>query len=378
MISKFKQILFSLILLTLLVYGCSRLVFSDRTFTGKQTWPQLGGSSSRTNFSPKLLQLPLKLLWDRRASSTIGPTLVIADGLIFYGTLDGRIEAVEIETGKGAGRIKTKRDTESTCAYWRNSLVVIRRLGSSSLSLINLSTGSTAWQEKAGIILTEPLIVDDDIYVATLAGDLIKYEALRGTKKWTFKGRSQLHSSPSYGEGLIVFGNDAGEILALTAKDGVEKWRFPTRGVVMAPAMINLGRVYIGSTDNRFYALHSINGEKLWHFDTQGKIYNGAAAVDSLVIFGSTDHYIYCVHAVTGKLVWKFKAGSVVGTSPVIAGNVVFFGSLDHVLYALDVQSGKELWSFELEGRIRTTPVIANGHLIAASEDDFLYCFGPE
>ena len=363
-------------LLTLLFFGCSRLVVLEQHISNIPNWPQLGGSPARTNFSAQKLQLPIELLWDRRASSTIGPTLVAANGVVFYGTLDGRIEAVEIKTGKSRGKIKTRRDTESTCAYWRSALLVVRRIGQYSLSVVDLSNGNTVWQEKVGIILTEPLVTEDAVYVASLNGTLSKLDALTGTKRWSFDVESQIHSSPAYADGLVVFGNDAGEICAISADDGTEKWRFSTGSAVVAAAMISSGTVFFGSTDKRFYALRLSDGQEIWHFDAGGKFYNGAAAVDSLILFGSTDHFLYCVNAKSGKLLWKFEAASVIGTNPVVAKDVVFFGSLDHVLHAVNVQNGEELWSFELDGRIRTSPIIANGCLLAASEDDFLYCFG--
>ena len=365
---------FNFFLIVLSLWGCSRLIVKEPTHS--PIWPQLGGNPARTNFTTQKLQLPLQLLWDRRASTTIGPTLVVADGVVFYGTLDGRIEAVEITTGKSVGKIKTRRDDESTCAYWQNSLFVVYRMGRHTLSLFDLSYGKTVWQQKIGNVLTEPLVTDNAVYLALLEGTIIKLETLTGKKKWSVNIESQVHSTPAYANGSIVFGNDAGEVTAVSAEDGTRKWQFSTESAVVAPPMLSSGTVYIGSTNNRFYALRLSDGQELWHFKAGGKLYNGAAAVDSLVLFGSTDHYLYCLNTGTGKLVWKFEAGSVVGTNPVIANDVVFFGSLAHVLYALDIHTGQELWSFELDGRIRTSPVVVDGRLLVASEYDLIYCFG--
>jgi len=378
MIVKIRKSFLLISLFSLLLAGCGELVVLQQHLANNPSWPQLGNNPARTNCSSHTLQLPLELLWYRRASTTIAPTPIIANGVVFYGTLDGRIETANIRTGKSEGKIKTRRDTEATCAYWNNALVVIRRMARYPLSVVDLSNGKTVWQKNVGTVLTEPLIAEDAIYVATLAGKVFKYDALTGTKKWSFNAGEQLHSSPAYRDGLVVFGNDAGEICAISAESATEKWRFSTGSAVIAPVMISSGKVFIGSTDGRFYALRLSDGNELWRYDVGGKLYNGAAAVDSLVLFGSTDHFMYCLEADSGKLVWKFEAGSVIGTSPVVANDIVFFGTLDHILYALDVHTGKELWSFELDGRIRTSPVIANGYLIAASEDDFVYCFGFE
>jgi outer membrane protein assembly factor BamB len=366
------------LLFLLLIFGCSRFVVIKEYTPNSYNWPQYGRNPARTHYSPHNLQLPMQLLWDRRASSTIGPTIVAANGNVLYGTFDGRIEAIDIKTGKRVGKIKTQRDTESTCALWRNALIVIKRIGPYSLSLVDLSSGKTVWRENIGTILTEPLITDDAVYVATLSGILYKFDALNGAKEWSFESGAQIHSSPAFAEGTIVFGNDSGEIYAINAIDGTKEWEYSTGSAVIATAMISSNTVFIGSTNNRFYALRLLDGKELWHFETGGKLYNGAAAVDSLLLFGSTDHFLYCVEAGSGQLIWKFDAASVIGTSPVVANDVVFFGSLDHILYAVNILTGKELWSFELEGRIRTTPVVVDGFLLAASENDFFYCFGVE
>ena len=365
------------IFLSFLLLNCSRIVITGKSENIYSSWPQYGGNPSHTNYTSQKLSLPLELIWDKGASTEIGPTLITLSDRIIYGTLDGRIEVRDVMTGKNAGKIKTKKDSEATCAYSQDMLVVVRRLGQSTISVIRLDNGKTIWHADAGVILSEPLINANNVYVTTLAGKLLKYDLSSGAKYWEFEADAQLHSSPAFAKDLIIFGSDNGYIYAINDADGTLKWKVSVESAVMASPMISSGIVYIGSTDSKFYALQLSDGQELWHFQTDGKLYNCASMVNGHVLFGSTDHILYCVEAESGNLVWKFDAAGVIGTDPVIANDVVFFGTLEKVLFAVDVTSGKEVWSFELEGRIRTSPCIAKDLLFIASEDDLLYCFAP-
>jgi len=362
------------LLLLLLFSACSRLILKPDDIRQTPEWPQLGSNPYRMNSTPVNLLPPLELKWRHRASSAIGASLVTSDGTVLYGTLDGRIEGVHINSGKKAGRIKIRGNFTATCAVYRESIIVIRRISQPTLARYDPKTGKTLWKTNGSAVFTEPLIVGNTIYLSELKGALSSYNLEDGSKNWRVKLPAQSHASPALADSLIIVGDDKGIIHAF-GKNGKQAWQFQTQAPVYASPSYVDGTVYVPSTDYKLYALNVQNGKKVWQFATEGKLYRSAAIADDRIVFGSTDHKVYCLDRKTGKMLWRFEANSVISTSPVIAAETVYIGSVDKNLYALNLNTGEKIWSYKAKGRIRTNPIIVKNHLLFASEDDRLYCF---
>lgn len=368
--------IFLLILLPFIAsLACSKLVLHQPESRQNPEWPQMGGNAGHLHFTAEEISLPLKLQWRHRASSALGPVLVVTHDLIVYGTLDGKIEGVNINNGKKVGRIKIRGNLTATCVAYKENILIARRISQPGFQLYDLMSGHTLWKEKGSGIFAEPMVHNDNVYYVDFQGRLLCRSLLDGSERWKTELDAQSHTTPAYGNELIVVGDDEGNVYAVDGSSHIV-WKFKTESAVRAGAVVADETVYIGSTDHSFYAIHLADGKEIWKFKSGGRIYNAAAVSAERVVFGATDHKVYCLNRRNGTLDWTFSTKSPIGTSPLVAGDKVFVGSLDKNLYALDLKTGKLLWSYEAKGRIRTNPVVVNGKLIFASENDWLYCFG--
>ncbi len=338
-------------------------------------WTLFGGQSERGNSMYSGLTPPLETAWVYKATSAIGPTLLAVDGLVYFVTLDGRLDAVDIATGERVNRLKLSAQTEGTCAYFDGDLYVAYRYGEKTLGRIDLAKGKYLWNIDAGDIASEPLVTDDGVFVSALYKHIDKYDLTTGDKKWRFETEDQHRSSPALSDGILVVGCDNGTIYALNADSGKLVWKVQSGASVFATPAIVDQSVFVGSADSVFYALNLKTGEELWRSKVEAPIIQSAAGNGEKVVFGSTDGDITCLSAATGETLWRFSAKSVVSTAPLVASKVVYFGSLDNNYYALDLENGEELWRFTTRGRVRTSPVIWGDYLLGASEDKFLFAF---
>ena len=332
-----------------------------------------GGNLARTNTYAGTISLPLKLKWHLNASAAIGKTILVKDGVIFFNTMDGRIYAYNIETGKKIGHIKT--EFHATNVLKDSILFYARRYGNNTLFKYNLNNGKTEWKINAGDIASEPLVFDKGIIVTALYKHINYYDVDNGEEIWKFETDDQIRSSPVSDGNTLIFGCDNGFIYSINKLNGQIKWKYKTGASVQATPSIKNGIIYVGSCDQNFYAINLQTGNLEWEFKTKGQIFKTAAVTDSVVIFGSTDSKLYCLNINSGEQLWKFEAESVISTNPLICKNLIFIGSLDHYYYALDLATGVELWKYKTKGRIRTEPVIYGKYFIGASEDDDLYIF---
>jgi len=369
---KIRLLALSIIVILL---NCAKIQLQQRpvVIDDIPNWTIWGGNSARTHVYPGKFSLPLELVERVSASSAVGKTLLAADGLLFFTTLDGNVYVYDLIKKKEAGH--KNMELHSTLAVQDSVLIIARRYGDDTLFGYNLTAGKIFWHINAGDIDSEPLISDNEIIVTALYKHIDKYQLMSGERIWKTDLPKQIHSSPASDGKLIFFGCDDNQVYAINDDNGEIVWKFATNGAVQGAGAVLDSTVFIGSTDDFFYALDARDGKLRWKFETGGQILNSPALVKSAVIFGSTDEKLYCLNPENGTLRWTFHAGSVISTTPLICGQLVFFGSLDHYLYALDIKTGEELWKFQTKGRIRTDPIIWGKYLICASEDHDIFIF---
>ena len=367
--------LINLLAIIVLLSSCTRIKINFGLYAkyNVPSWEMYGGNTARTNVGQGDISLPLGLKWRYNASSAIGKTIVVIDGIAYFNTLDGKLYALDIETGKQIGHRKINVD--ATCAYQDTNLFIALRYGDETLFKYNLKRAKNDWKIDAGDIASEPLLLDDEIAITALYQHIDLYKTSDGSRIWQMKVDGQIRSSPAYLDGIIVFGCDDGFIYAVDKNNGQLCWKFKTDASVEATPAIKDTIVYVGSGDMNFYAIGIKSGKLIWRFNTKGQIFNAPAVDDNVVLFGSTDAHLYCLDRLSGEKIWSFEAKSVIGTSPLICKNKVFFGSLDQYYYAVDLKTGEELWSYKTKGRVKTAPVIWGNYLIGASENENIYIF---
>jgi len=370
-----KSVKVIIILVFILFASCSKIVIRNVGVTSP--WPQFGSNAAHTNFTNQNLTPPLKQVWQHRASSALGNSIVVLDGIALFGTKDGRIEGVRIEDGKKAGRIKIKRNIPSTIAAYKNKLLIARRIEQPTFEMYDVSKGKSIWKQKAKGIFGEPLIVGNMAVISDLTSRLLAISLADGSELWNYKLESKSDATAAYSNGIIVIGDDSGTVNALD-ESGKVLWKFQADRAIRSAASISNNTVYIGSTNGTMYALDLQSGELIWSYESNDKIYNAAAISELHVVFGTTGHKVYCLNKQNGELEWTFEAKSLINTAPVIAGKVVYIGSLDKFMYGLDLSTGEKVWAFEARGRIISNPIVVNNHLLFASQNDRLYCFTRE
>lgn len=374
---RYVSLVLSCLILVALYAGCNKAfrikeASKDRS---QENWGQFGRQPERLNQHNSPFLPPLENVWIYKATSAPGPTLLSVDGIVYLMTKDGRLDAVDVVTGKRINRKKLDKQIEATCTYFDGDLYIASRYGGETLARLDLDTGDYVWKIDAGDIASEPLVTRWGVYVAALYKHIDKYSTATGKKKWSFKTEDQLRSSPALGDSTLVVGSDDGTIYALSEKTGRLKWKFMAGGPVMATPVITNQKAFIGSIDSVFYAIGLNSGQIIWQHKTTAPMYQ-TAATDGIHLFvGCTDGTFRCLNVETGTELWMYKTGSVVSTAPLIAGNTVYFGSLDKNYYGINAETGEELWQFSTRGRIRTSPIIWGDYLLGASEDKYLYAF---
>jgi len=297
----------------------------------------------------------------------------IVDGIVYFGSLDLYIYAVDCERGKLVWRFKTDGKMGCNSAEVENNIVYMGTL-SGSFYALDAKTGKMIWRFKAGDGVTaKPLVWKDRIYFSSLDGNFYCLDK-NGKEIWRFKTGDPIFYAPSAYKGKIYFGSSDGNFYCIDT-EGKELWRFRTGDEVIneAPAAFNKGVVYFNSMDNNFYAVNAETGKEIWRFKA-GKYGNCFTPLiyNDRVYCASRDGIFYAL-TLEGKEIWRFRAGGLIGVTAICHKDRLYFGSEDGNIYCLDM-GGKEVWRFKTSGPVWSPPAVWKDKLYDGSWDCHFYC----
>jgi outer membrane protein assembly factor BamB len=248
----------------------------------------------------------------------------VAEGVLYIGSTDGFLYALDAATGKPLWKFKT--------------------------------------QDQA---LSPPAIDDDTLFLSSTDGSLYAMNARTGQSWLRFRTPERLHDSPVVSNGLVYFPS-GGRVFA-----------------VAADAYEILGRYHLTLVWAQFwiwkFPVPRPPGQpgSRWRFSPQpstGWIVSSPAVAPEAFYVGDTNGYFYAREAQKGEALWQFKASGAIMASPVIIGPRVYFGAIDGFLYALDRSTGQLLWKAAFDEPIHASPVFASGRLYVRTKDGRLHC----
>jgi hypothetical protein len=138
----------------------------------------------------------------------------VADGIVYVGSLDGKVYALNATTG---------------ALVW------------------NFTTG---WE-----VFSSPAIASGVVYVGSEDGNVYALGAVTGALVWNYTTGAGVYSSPAVAGGVVYVGSQEDRnVYALDAVTGALVWKYTTGDMVWSsPAVVN-GVVYVGSDDYNVYA----------------------------------------------------------------------------------------------------------------------------
>ncbi|MGW1674785.1 outer membrane protein assembly factor BamB family protein [Streptomyces sp. NPDC002324] len=290
------------------------------------------GSGNGTLKDPDGVPTRGKPRWKRGTGGPVAPALLAAGGLVYAGSKDGNLYALDAETGK------------------------------------------PRWQFGTGNgVYTCPAVAGGLAYFGSADYHLYAVEVKTGEQRWQFSAGGEVNSSPVVAGGVVYAGSDDARLYAVDARTGDRKWTFAAKGRIRSSPVVAWNKVYVGSEDSRLYAVDVATGERRWAFGTDGDVKSSPAVADRVVYLGSYDGNLYAVDCDTGDLRWRFATGGGVGSSPAVSGGVVYVGSDDGNLYAVDARTGRQRWKFGIGAVVYSSPAVLGDTVYVGSKNGNLY-----
>ncbi len=352
----------------------------------------------------------VRVAWNFKTKGSVNTAVAIEDGKVFFGANGGSVYCLKEADGELQWEFKVPNPEKGARKHFTVPVIKNNKIyvGSADKNFycLDATTGKLLWKVKTDDwIRSSPIVNDNDIYFATISGQLYNVNH-KGKVKWTKKisthaiyadlvsngeellitdsnlmmyclgnkgkmlweksilcgfeneqgeriftdqlsGGTFYQSKPTAADGKLVFGTPSGFLYSVDADTGKENWKFEMGGAISVGAAIADGKVYAGQQGGErfFYCLDAETGELVWKQTIPGGWVWGSAAVDDgLVYIPTVNGYAVCLDAKTGHIVWMYPTIKSVPAEPAIDGDLVYFGSWSGSLYAFDKKTGEIIW----------------------------------
>ncbi len=323
-----------------------------------------------------------RVKWSFPTGERIVSTPALHDGVLFFGSDDGNLYAVEAASGRERWRVRTGGPVASSPAVdggrvffgsydgrfyavdektggllWKFATGGERRFEARGLH--GLQPKGQTYADPFDVYLSSPAVAAGTVYFGSGDGHVYALEAASGALRWKVDTGEVVHASPAVADGTVFVGNWASRLFAFDARTGAERWRFHAGtddlihnqvGFQSSPAVAG-GVVYVGCRDSNLYAIDAATGRERWRFATGASwVVASPAVAGGRVYFATSDSsLVHALDAASGRPLWQQQSTAFHFASPSVAGDTLFLGVLNGTLEARDVASGALRWDWRTE-----------------------------
>lgn len=308
---------------------------------------------------------------------------VSRDGVVYISTRDGGLVALDSLSANFTTLWTFQNPAYIFCsspAAIDVSGLVFTGCGDNTLYALFASNGTVAWTYRMAGTVNAPVAIgaDGTLFVGSLGGDFIAFEAATGAAKWQRALSSVWYSAAIGSNGVVYVADSNLGLLALDQATGSTLWQnaIQNESAFASPAIAPNGYVVWGTHEGTVVASDPLTGLTKWTLRTGSDMTSFAVTPLGLVVFGDVGGAVRGVDSRTGTGVWLTFVGDEVQSAPALgADGTVYVGSNSGKLYALCGWTGKAKWAFQTDSPITScAPAIGkHGEVYVASSGGTLY-----
>jgi outer membrane protein assembly factor BamB len=261
---------------------------------------------------------------DALARDRIVAAPVQAEGLVYVGTADNLVLALDSDNGELVWQFKAKHSIWSTPTY-EDGVLYVGSLDKNIYAL-DAETGVLLWEQLlAGSVSGAIAVGEELLYVGSFDKQLHALDKDTGEIQWEVPEQGTedwIWASPVLTDEIVIFSDKKGNVFAVEAATGNSIWDAQILGDVVGSPVVSNGIVFVasagqlnnGTEDNirrgALVALDVETGDELWREETSSPIYTTPVFVnesvvvalpsggaDLLIVFNQTD----------GDEIWRYS-----------------------------------------------------------------------
>ena len=236
------------------------------------------GISPDTSITP-----PLELLWKFKTGGPLHASPVIANGILYIGSTDGKLYALDAKQWD----IKWVFDAGDAIRY--SATVLGNRVYFSARNnkvyALDAKTGEKLWEFKSKSWMDAPPIVSENrVYIGAFPSKIYLLNASTGTLEAMRERKIRIHG--------IEYGCANGVFRPIFPEHNADLWRSYTGGSESYPVTAN-GIVYIGARDGQLHAFDVASKTETWTYQLGGFVDAAPAISEGILYAASGDGNVY-------------------------------------------------------------------------------------
>ncbi len=300
--------------------------------------------------------------WEFLTGGNISASPAYANGIVYVGSWDKKFYAVDATTGLKKWEFLGLADFDHSPTLADNTIFISNN---GSLLAIDALTGKQKWSVPLGAFVSSPsnpVVVNGIVYTSSNGNTIFALNATDGTTKWKLQTNSEFTSS-FFGDNSIavvdgvVFAPNIKGIMAIDANTGVKKWDYTTQYNIISPTVFN-GSVFMRDGGPYLYSVDAATGKLNWKKSGESNISNTAPIATNSLIFQSINN---AVVSATGAQKWVVFDATYSHNSLTFANDMLYGGGGNRVyttIYATDALTGKKRWEFKAGDTIFSSPCV--------------------
>lgn len=279
-------------------------------------------------------------------------TPAVEGNRIFVADHKGRVQAVDLESGKRLWKVETR--AEISAGPGTGSGLVIVGTRNAEILALNATDGSSKWRTAVSSeVLSVPRVSAGVVIVRTVDGRIRALDVDTGHRLWIYDRREPVltlrgNSSPVVNQDIGLVGFDGGKLSALLLSSGRLLWE--------SSIAVPRGRSEL---------------DRLVDIDGDPVILNGVVYVVSY------QGNVAALSLDSGRLLWTRKMSSYAGLD--VTDTQLFVTDDQSEVWALDRNSGAALWKQDkLRWRSLTAPVVMNNNVVVADFEGYIHWLSGE
>ena len=229
------------------------------------------------------LKPPLGLLWKFKTGGPLYASPVIAHGVLYIGSTDGKLYALDAK----AWGIKWVFDAGDAIRY--SAAVFGDRVYFSARNnkvyALDARTGEKLWEFKSKNWMdAPPIVVDNTVYVGAFPSRIYLLNASTGALESVRERTVHIRG--------IEYGCSNGVFRPVFPEHNAKLWRDYTNGSESYPVSAN-ETVYIGARDGKLHAFDTVSKAQTWVYQLGGFVEAAPAISDGILYAASGDGTVY-------------------------------------------------------------------------------------
>jgi outer membrane protein assembly factor BamB len=219
-------------------------------------WPQFHYDQAQAGFVAGELPDKLSLAWRFKAGSAVKSSPAIVNNIVYIGSSDKHIYAIDIKTGKQVWSRLLDNEIEASPTVIENMVFIGTIAG--TVYALDSGTGAERWKFSTGdkIVGGANWYKDGENHLCILTGSydstIYSLDALTGKAIWQYETGNYINGSPAIDDKYCVFGGCDAVIHIINLSDGKKTGELDTGAYIAASAAIRGGFVFMGNYEGEY------------------------------------------------------------------------------------------------------------------------------